>query len=538
MPITRRRALQILPSAVLLAARSRNAVAQPVRPADASRLEAWYAHGQTWLVWKTTDVTADQGSDVPLTWRIYASDRPFETLADATLVGRLFPEDWRPVRIAALFPEAVYSVPDARGGMRALAGGEALFVYTPHDTRPKWFAVVRDGDDAIRPAHRIGPIEQMLEPVQAHLQFTGANPTPGNTQTFRMYAHWIDGRADWRGGRADYPVMGNAHFNGTPRLFWVWEPIDGPVKAESPLVVALRGGDGYMLDFRPGYQAGTNSYIAGMGLALQGALMLVPDQGHLVWQPNQDGSGFGARFLLTWWYGYWEGYDRFRPPASPENAMRARRDPLLVGYTQRQLEWTVEWVTRHERVDPARVSIAGHSTGSQGTGIAIRLHPERYAAALSLQPGLETPSSFVFGPDRQPMPVDVPGLRSAEEIWNESVALNSAVRDLPVSTIVIGKGDVNPWAGFRARKAEAFTRMSMESHGRRLWWDERAHGSWAGAHFQSAPALRLQALTRHRRDRSYPAFFAVDQDLSAGGRQPSIGNGDPADGDPFGTYGG
>ena len=44
--------------------------------------------------------------------------------------------------------------------------------------------------------------------------------------------------------------------------------------------------------------------------------------------------------------------------------------------------------------------------------------------------------------------------------------------------------------------------------------------------------------SRFRSDRSYPGIFHDDQDPAAPGRQPALGNGNVADGDPWGTWSG
>ncbi len=45
-------------------------------------------------------------------------------------------------------------------------------------------------------------------------------------------------------------------------------------------------------------------------------------------------------------------------------------------------------------------------------------------------------------------------------------------------------------------------------------------------------------LTRFSKNESFPAFFDTDERPWVLGRQPEIGNGNPNDGDPWGTWGG
>ncbi|MFO0491220.1 MAG: hypothetical protein ACK51T_02180, partial [bacterium] len=44
--------------------------------------------------------------------------------------------------------------------------------------------------------------------------------------------------------------------------------------------------------------------------------------------------------------------------------------------------------------------------------------------------------------------------------------------------------------------------------------------------------------SRFRASQSYPGFFNDDQNSASPGRQPTLGNGSPDDGTPWGTWGG
>jgi hypothetical protein len=55
------------------------------------------------------------------------------------------------------------------------------------------------------------------------------------------------------------------------------------------------------------------------------------------------------------------------------------------------------------------------------------------------------------------------------------------------------------------------------------------------------PCARKDAqllISKFRNNQSYPGFYKDDQNFAKSGQQPELGNGDPADGDAWGTWGG
>lgn len=200
-----------------------------------TNLDGWHAFGQTWLVW-TDDPTFTSNE----TYAIYRSNEPISSLGGAELIGRIFPQDWQAERLKIVDSAALWSIPDGSGGTRALTAQEALFVYTPHEATDEYFAVVKHGATALGGGNTAGPIAQTTDPVQCHPVLTGVNAQ----HPFTVYAHWIDGRDDSESGRADYPVMGNAGFNGTAYLFAVVNPVGALPAGPVPAVLALHGGTG------------------------------------------------------------------------------------------------------------------------------------------------------------------------------------------------------------------------------------------------------------------------------------------------------
>ena len=475
-------------------------------------VQGWHEDGQTWLVW---DDNAPPGTS----YRIYASPVDFLTTGDISLgmeVGHLIPPDWQANRLKLVAPGATFTIPDGAGASLTLAATQALFVFTPHSATPAYFAVVQDGNTAVTAANSVGPITQTLVAVQCHLQLT----TTVSGHSVRVYSHWVDGRADHLDARPDYPVMGNAGFNGTPHIFAVSEPLSGPTGQSAPAVVALHGSGGAFQGFLPGGKPN-------IGLSFQDAILI-----------TLDGILSTASGTITnSWFGYPETFDRLLPVIPypvPDGT-------LIVNYTQRRVDWELDWILANAPVDPERLSLLGHSGGSRGGGAIARLFAHRFSAYAGYSVHLEGPlTSPLFGDRIQNLPTSLPGAPGATDVFIDTTRLSPTERDLPFSRMVIGRADVSGIAAWNLQQIEAYEAINDAALGHHLFWDERPHGidSWTGAHFNGATALKAETLTRYRLSESYPAFFNDDHDAVTPGRQPQMGDGDPMVGDVFGTWSG
>ena len=498
--------LGLLPLVITLALTSSGLRAQ-------TKLRAWHTAGQTWLVWTDTSPSPD-------TYRIYASDKPITKLATAHQIGRIFAQEWQAERLKIASRGLNWQLPDGKGKSYRLTNSEAVFAYTPHAAKTEYFAVVKDGSSKLGSGNTSNGILQKLATPQAHIQWQGRV----SGRAVRVYAHWIDGRKDWRSGRKGYPVMGNEHFNGSAHVFAVWEPLGGR-KRPSPLVVALHGGSGSWLSFRPDNKTE-------IGLNVKDALVVTLDDA--AYMRGRRGT---ARRYVTWWFGYWEDYDRFLSPdrnVIPKNG-------IAVDYSSRRLDWTVDWVSANEGIDANRVSMIGHSMGSQGADMNSRIHPERYAAVMCFSIGMQAPiTASYLGRPTLDLKTMLPGAPSVERAWEPWTRLCASERDLPFRRFVIGKNDSNAWAQWSKQKVSAYEQTDAAHLGHQLYWDQRSHGTktFKNGHWHGSPRLLAQDLLTQRRDRSFPAFFGDDHDLAKPGRQPQPGNGSPNNGEPWGTWGG
>ncbi|MCZ7582094.1 MAG: prolyl oligopeptidase family serine peptidase [Deltaproteobacteria bacterium] len=482
-------------------------------------IRAWNVDGQTWILWRDAAPT-------PFTYDVYRSSAPITDPSQAELAGRLFPEDWQASRLKFSKLTATWRVPTEGGGRYTLGADEGVFVYTPHEAVPEYFAVVKHDETALGPDNAIGPVTQALDPVQCHPQLESVNEA-GNP--FTVYAHWIDGRADFESGRADYPVMGNEYANGTAYVFALHEPADGRTGGRLPLVFAMHGGGptSNYANFGDGYHT-----LLQLDTTIHdGFLASVDDSVSVLKWIN-----FTTKDVLpetTRWFGYWTGFNRFETPdGDPPD------DAVVVNYTIRRVDFIREWLIANEDVDPDRVALFGVSGGGSGVNSLVRWSPEAYSAGIALVPIFSATinpfAPFMEGTYEQNLATNLPGGIGLRDWYWPTTLLHD--EDLPFTKYGVGKRDTfEDWS----YKVNAFDEMEEARWGAYVYWDERDHViQWAGAHWTSSPALDPTALTRYRRDQSYPAFSFDDQNPLTPEREPDIGNGDRSTGTEWGTWGG
>lgn len=507
-----------------------------------SNVRAWYADGQIWVVWEAS-------TPLPETFAVYASPSTFNNTDNATLVGRLFKEEYGPVALREQVDSvATYRIPNSSGGTYQLADNEALFVATPHQAGSLFFAVVAWGDNTVTSGQNITPsavpfqYDPVNDPVECHLQKSFISPFDADYRCFAFYM-WADGRQNQWENRPDFPVMANAAKNGMPSFFMISAPLDLDTTGGIPLSVWLHGGGGT-----------ARQSLAGS----RPIIRLNPKQGILL-AHNDDLFGY----YLT----YFSGTDG----ASKHFGWRKNYDPFtgaapiavdtIVNYTQRRYRWIDEWLIRNYHVDPARININGHSMGSRGATMMAKAFPDHYASATSLNnAGIDNDppalSDVAYGPTALNFPTNltdyngntVPFTRAADYTTRLSEQ-----RDLPLMRFYHAKNDNdgmqtgNSWdadvvANFRAADSLAF--------GSQLNWSEREHGPETGPsfndHWLNGNLPTQQTVVddiayeekNFRSDVSFPAFFnhrLTPQNNDPGTGLLGINNGD---GDNWGTWGG
>ncbi len=449
--------------------------------------DIWFAAGQVWLKW--TDTLPLSGVQ---TYDVYRSEAPIDSLASATLVGRLLPEDVTASRLKLADGAATWVLPAAGGGTVALLPQEAHFTHTPHATATAFYAVIPHGG-SLTPSLKFGPVDESVAPISPHPQRSGTDPASGRSYT--DYALWLDGRAGSDPGRVDFPVMGPPSFNGMATVFRVY---GSPTPATPmPAVLMMHGNGGTWLDHRP------VASDSGIDLALDPGLLVTLDDAFAY----DDGGGVSVG--PTRWFGSWDGFDRFAGGLStPPNGS------LVHPYTLRRNAWIRDWIVRDLGVDPDRVISAGYSMGGLGASTLARYAPEKFSACLALLFHTSMPSGtigdYLRGTPAQNLPTSL-GVTMAE-VHDPTVAL--APGPLPPAHYLWGVADgVIPWTD----KPTKISSLNSQRAGVQIWWDTRLHNpAWTG-HWVGSAGLRIGALTGIRRTQSYPAFsqeVGTDTDTS------------------------
>jgi pimeloyl-ACP methyl ester carboxylesterase len=502
-----------------------------------SNVRAWSASGQVFVVWQV-DTTA------PLTYDIYRSTTPITAVSQGTLAGRVFEPEWSGARLKLASPNARWRIPAAKGGFYTLAANEGLFVFTPRAQSTEFFSVVRNGSTVVSATNRtasavLAVYDPVNQPVSCHEQLTG---TTQQGYPFRIYAMWAYGRDDPNDARPDTSVLANAAKHGAPHVFTVFEPENGLPAGPYPATICLHGGgqQGSHWSWAPESVQYRNTGavpIGGVTVAMDDRIFISTNG-----QVNLDRPSN--------WFGWWPGMDPVANSVPTANS-------VVVPYTLRRLVWTIDWLQTRSpyAIDAKRTAVMGNSMGGAGTLLLSRYRPERFSAATAFVPQHYTPETGqrLFGTPAQNLattelgPSGLP-LR-VNDFFNPAVRLSPTQRDYCLTRIFRGRRDEAVEWG--ALTIQLFNEMSAGRWGTHLYWDNRDHtasdwttdsptvpgvdiGEWVSPVRTERADAAYQS--RFRSDQSYPGFFNDDQDASAAGRQPTLGNGSPDDGTPWGTW--
>ena len=504
-----------------------------------TNVRAWSASGQVFVVWRTE-------ASAPLTYDVYRSTTPVTATSQATLAGRVFEPEWEGLRLKLASPSATWRIPAASGGSYQLATNEGLFVYTPRAGALEHFAVVRSGNTAISATNRTAaPVQVIYDPVNSpvtcHLQVSGVT-TRG--YPFKTWAMWVDGRDDHMDARPDFPVMANAAKHGAPHVFTVYEPKTGLPAGPYPMTVCLHGGgpSGTHWSWAPEsvhYANDDATPIGGVTVGMDDRLFVANNGTVNVDRPSN-------------WFGWWPGMNPFGNNLPPTGA-------VVVPYTLRRLVWTIDWLQSRSpySIDAQRVSVMGNSMGGAGTLLLSRFRPERFSAAIAFVPQHYTPETGqrLFGTTAQNLATTETGPAGTplrvNDFFDAKVRLSAQQRDYCLTRIFRGRrDDAVEWGPLTIG---LFNDMTAARWGTHLYWDNRDHtasdwttddptipgidiGEWVSPVRTQRSGAPYQA--RFRASQSYPGFFGDDQQPGTAGRQPTLGNGSPDDGTPWGTWGG
>jgi pimeloyl-ACP methyl ester carboxylesterase len=523
---------------VLLAFFCLATVASIAPPVSAqSNVRAWSAAGQVFVVWEV-DASA------PLAYDIYRSTVPITAVSQGTFAGGMFAPEWSGARLKLASPNARWRVPTAEGGVYQLAANEGLFVFTPREQSTGYFAVVRNGNTAVSATNRtsapvVAVYDPVNQPVTCHEQLAG---TTQQGYPFRVYAMWAYGRDDPNDSRPDTPVLANAAKHGAPHVFTVFEPESGLPAGPRPAVICLHGGgpQGSHWSWAP-----ESAQYANTGATPVDGITVAMDDRVFVATSGQVNLDRPSN-----WFGWWPGMD-------PISNNLPNNGAVVVPYTLRRLVWTIDWLQTRSpyAIDPERIALIGNSMGGAGTLLLSRFKPERFSTATAFVPQHYTPETGqrLFGTPTQNLATTEPGPSGAalrvNDFFNAAIRLSPTRRDYCLTRIFRGRRDEAVEWG--ALTIQLFNEMSAGRWGTHLYWDNRDHtasdwttdspsipgvdiGEWVSPVRTERSGAPYQG--RFRASQSYPGFFNDDQDPSAAGRQPSLGNGSPDDGTPWGTW--
>ncbi len=467
-------------------------------------LRAWFANGQTFLLWEHSQTPHPA-------YAIYVANQPILSLSNAVLTELVLSAEAANHRLDAFLPGARWKLPDTLSGTVTVDTTEAYGVLTPLSQESTYVAVVRIGDTVVSDANTAGPVRTRIETILPTIQYQDTAVT--------VYGHWVDGRADYSGGRSDYPPMANQFGNGCGHNFAVWEPAGGRPPGHLPLVMVLHGGGQNLMSPRQPAFLPYTLITDGLVATLDDGLSF-PD------------SSTGVAYGNSYWVGYWNGLNRFAPANPPDTA-------VVVDYTVRRLGWELNYLMNSLPIDSLRVSIMGASMGGMGTLLHTQVFPVRFSAGIAFVPPLAGPvreeTAPLIGTRSQNLRTTLPGSPGIWDILTQTWRLAQPHADWAPTVLVCGKNDtIVGWAD----KPGAYRQLDSAKTGFMLYWDQREHIVWAGSHFVSSARSHAYNLTPFRSNQSFPAFSATDLDTLTPGRQPNPGNGNPQSGDTWGTWGG
>ncbi len=241
----------------------------------------------------------------------------------------------------------------------------------------------------------------------------------------------------------------------------------------------------------------------------------------------------------THWFGYHRNLVRNDGTLNP-----APDTGLVVDYTLRRMDWTLEWALATLPIDSNRVYMHGGSMGAIGSLFYSLRHPERIAAIFGTVPKFD----YSFTTDPNPMNAFNPGMperRVADRLWGTvaadlpasngydtydwlnagTVAKLRTADDLPPMMFFNGKQDVVVGWGEKIHTYQDFDTARQYAV---FFFDQRGHGQSGGAPAWTPEQQTGAWLYQFRRDQSFPAFSSCSAN-------DDPGDGNMTDGDSIGA---
>lgn len=438
---------------------------------QAAHLTARFHAGQTFLNWRQPAVEG-------IRFRIYRSLKPFEAEGDLTdenllaTVNDVTSLNWmasieRPGGEYRLARDERFVIEDGGAPLDKQTG---LFVYTAREEQRAFYAVTAVVD-GIENRSIIGGADgnALMEAIDERIEM----PQPVR-QNDLDYVHWTDNR-----GTDLYPAMSS--MPSIPYIFRVKTP--DPASAAQDSAPALIGV----------LHGATQQYSTRDKQRQQQKLPPVRDDKAVRVQfdsPYMKIADFTPEpFQPGGWYGYNENVSTGKPMESGQ----------VRDYHVQRVLWTLGWVESTFKTDPQRVSLEGISLGGCGVMIIGLLHPERFAAIVSLVPLLRRPETSTV--ENFPKPILLPVVPS------DYIAMHPEI-DFPFIIVTAGRTDTT---NYFKDKVE-FARAAEETNtGFILNWQPGGHGGQLPKEFAQSKPVTPQVppvpdLSEFRLDQSYPAI--------------------------------
>jgi hypothetical protein len=453
---------------------------------EVTDIRAVHRHGQTFVTW--TDVAAgEQGAKYR--YSVYRSDEPITQAnlarAERVVCGVLN-------NSAKLFG-AAFKMADrldpSKPTCRLTAGGEplpmgsGLAVHTVEKGGAGCYAVVAT-DAKGRPVTKVvpgrsataEPIAEKVAPIQPILQYDGSERSSYVPQT-RVT------------GKKGLPLFVNLH------------------ASRGAGGGASKWGD-YYLYFSPrdwGYRAGLPGVFSVEERKPTRGNHLVFNTRDAIERPD------GSYAMETYWFGYyckpyWSKADR----------------PYAYPFTERRLEWMVDWVIRRYQPDTNRMYARGGSMGAWGSMTWAFKHPELFAAVYPDRPKChqwKLPSLIggaIYGKWFEKLPggraLMPDGKTDFLDYLNMIQFAAGRHDDLPFVCWNLGRNDgYGKWPNHLAMVKT----LTRNHHGFAFGWNNAGHG---GAKKRFRRLLKYYPPQRFARNLSYPAFgnSSLDDDMGPG----------------------
>jgi hypothetical protein len=451
---------------------------------EVTHLQAVHRHGQTFVTW--IDVApGEEGANYR--YRLYRSDRPItsENLSTAEVAATgILHNSAR--RFGTAFNLKDRLNPDGPRavileGAEPLPAGSGLAVHTVRKAGDAYYAVLA-ADEKGQPLGQIMPgenattkaVSETVAPIQPIKLFDSQSRGQYSPQTsitgqknlpLRVELHASQGQGGGAGDYGDYylyfatPEMG--YRDGLPGVFSVEER-----REKTGNYLLLRSRDA-------------------------------------IEHPS------GLRAMETFWFGYL---------CTPQGATHS--EPRAYPFTERRMDWIIDWVTSKYSADPSRITAAGGSMGAWGSTTYAFRQRDRFAAVYPNRPrtrqrGLPSLAGPV-AKDQQVLMED-----GKTDYFTRMDLVKFAAEhpeDLPFYGFCCGRRD-----GFASwqEQIDMVRALTASRHGFAFAWNDGDHSTGAEPMRQ---IVKYYPPEKFALNRSYPAFgnSSIDQ---------TLGNGDPKDGD-------